>query len=220
MTNKRSDAQEPIELSTVYFYKGAAPSEIALKDCGLQAARPIPGAFAALYGYQGKQEGFVAAATYAAHHGLGFTIIDFEVRLDFKQNPLIMKPLDLDKHDFVIFPRISRDLAADVNAILEENVPRRMLPEGKPQLALAEHPQLIATLMDAPGWEHFKVLTFAARMRLREKPLNIAVVPFRHWDSIISATCRLDPSIRVTLEAPEEPVQSMPTKTGRRRAAS
>lgn len=78
---------------------------------------------------------------------------------------------------------------------------RKILP-GKPQFTLAERPELLSVFMNEPGWEHLKVLAFMGRLTISEKPIPIAAIPFRHWDAIVSVACRLDPSIHVTLDAP------------------
>lgn len=196
-----------IELSSVYFFSGAAPRSIALRDCGLPMNPPIEGAFPALYGYQSKQEGFMAARSYADRNRLQFTVVDFLVQLDQKQNPLMMKPDDVPNHDFITFGRMSRSMMDHLQEILQE----RLLREGitptkaelsKPHLLLQQRPDLVTSLIDAPGWEHMKVIAYPAKLMISEKPLTVGTLPFKHWGSIQEATCRLNPGIRITLEPP------------------
>lgn len=206
-TSEKPDSQHIIELSTVYFYEGTAPRVIALKDCGLPMKSPVPGAFSALYGYQSKQEGFMAARAYADKNRLQFTVIDLLVKLDQKQNPLMMKPEDLPQHDFITFQRLSRSMTDELGGILKQQLERERgdtsaLDPSKPHLLLMQRPDLIAAVINEPGWEHMKVVTYPAKIALSEKPLNVGTVPFRHWDSIQKATCRLNPNIQITLDPP------------------
>lgn len=206
-TNEKPDSQHIIELSTVYFYDGAAPRVIALKDSSLSMKSPIAGAFSALYGYQSKQEGFMAARAYADANRLQFTVIDLLVKLDRKQNPLMMKPEDLAHHDFITFQRLSRSMMDELSEILvhqleREGVNTATLGASKPHQLLIERPGLVTALVNRAGWEHMKVITYPAKIAISEKPLNVGTVPFRHWDSIQSATCRLNPNIQITLDPP------------------
>jgi len=196
-----------IELSTVYFFQGSAPKTVALKDCGLEMHRPIKGALSALYGYQSKQEAFMAARSYANENRLDFTVIDFLVKLDQKQNPLMMKPEDLQAHDFITFQRMAKSMQDEI----QESLRQLLIAEGsdpagvgvaKPHLAIMQRPDLLAALMDQPDWQHFKVIAHPADLKFSGRPLNVGTVPFRHWDSIQEATCRLNPNIRITLDAP------------------
>ena len=207
--NPNEKNEHIIELSTVYFYQGNAPKMIALKDCGLKTKSPIPGAFSALYGYQSKQEAFMAARNYANEQRMDFTVIDFLVKLDQKQNPLMMKPEDINNHDFITFQRLSKSMSEEVQDTLRE----RLVQEGrdpetlgifKPHVVIMQRPDLVALLINQPEWQHFKVIAHPADLEFSERPLNVGTVPFRHWGSIQEATCRLNPNIRITLEAPAE----------------
>ena len=224
-TNEKPDSQHIIELSTVYFYEGAVPRVIALKDCGLPMKRPVLGAFPALYGYQSKQEGFMAARAYADKNRLQFTVIDLLVKLDQKQNPLMMKPEDLPQHDFITFQRLSRSMTDELGGILKQQLEREgldtsALDPSKPHLLLMQRPDLIAAVINEQGWEHMKVVTYPAKIALSEKTLNVGTVPFRHWDSIQKATCRLNPKIQITLDPPcrrakDAPVSAPPSNRPR-----
>ncbi|MEB0221346.1 hypothetical protein [Pseudomonas sp. AB12(2023)] len=207
VANTNEKAEHIIELSTIYFYQGVTPRTIALKDCGLKAKGSIKGAFSALYGYQSKQEAFMAARSYANERRLDFTVIDLLVKLDTKQNPLTMKPEDLASHDFISFQRLSRSMMDDVQDVLRAH----LLAEGtdpdsvgifKPHIVLMQRPDLVAALMNQPSWEHLKVIAHPADLEFSARPLNVGTVPFRHWDAIQEATCRLNPNIRITLEPP------------------
>lgn len=216
--NERDDPQHSTELSTVYFYEGSAPRVIALKDAGLQMRSPIPGAFSAIYGYQSKQEGFMAARAYADRHRLQFTVIDFLVRLDHKANPLMMKPEHLPQHDFIAFTRIARDMTDKLQEILARRLEKDGLDVGqvdlsKPQQVLAQRPELITSLLDEPGWEHLKVIVYPAKVAMSEKPLAVGTVPFRHWDAIQEATCRLNPNIQITLDPPATQDKAAPASS-------
>lgn len=206
-TNEQEKNDHIIELSTLYFYQGNAPRSIALKDCGLKTKSSIEGAFSALYGYQSKQEAFMAARAYANEHRMDFTVIDFLVKLSEKQNPLMMKPEDMANHDFITFQRLSKSSMEEVQTTLR----RFLTAEGtdpdslgifKPHIVLMQRPDLVAKLMNQPEWQHFKVIAHPADLEFSPRPLNVGTVPFRHWDAIQEATCRLNPNIRITLDPP------------------
>ncbi|WP_228762900.1 hypothetical protein [Xylella fastidiosa] len=206
----RTQLQQIVELSTVYFYEGAAPRVIALKDCGLPMKTPVPRAFAAFYGYQSKQEGFMAARNYAENNRQQFIIIDLLVKLDKKQNPLVMKPDDLPNHDFITFQRLSRRMMNDLHQILkrpleQEGVDTDTLNLMKLHSLLSERPELISSVINEPSWEHIKILTYLTKTALNEKPMNVGIVPFRHWNSILKATCLSN--IKITLDPPDQRVK-------------
>ncbi|GGM25638.1 hypothetical protein GCM10009425_40500 [Pseudomonas asuensis] len=168
---------------------------------------PIPGAFSALYGYQSKQEGFMAARQYADKNRLQFTVIDFLVKLDQKQNPLMMKPGDIPRHDFLSFQRLSRNSLDEVEDILRNKFERdgsnvSGMDLSKPHHLIMQRPELIQAVMSASGWEHLKVLAFPAKSAVSERPLTVGVVPYEHWSAIQEASCRLHPNIRITLDSP------------------
>ncbi len=207
--NEKDDQQYSTELSTVYFYEGAAPRVIALRDCGLQMNSPVNGAFSALHGYQSKQEGFMAARAYADRHRLQFTVIDLMVSMDKRQNPLMMTPESLADHDFVAFTRMARSMTDK----LGDMVQRRLVRDGedltglnlsKPNQLIAQRPELISALLDEPECDHLKVIVHPAKVKMSDKLLSVGTIPFRHWHAIQEATCRLNPNIQITLDAPIE----------------
>ncbi|MDQ0655201.1 hypothetical protein [Pseudomonas cedrina] len=206
-TNEQEKNEHIIELSTLYFYQGNAPRSIALKDCGLKTKCSIEGALSALYGYQSKQEAFMAARSYANQHRLDFTVIDFLVKLNEKQNPLMMKPEDMANHDFITFQRLSKSSMEEVQSTLRsilvsEGTDPDSLGIFKPHIVLMQRPDLVAKLMNQPEWQHFKVIAHPADLEFSPRPLNVGTVPYRHWDAIQEATCRLNPNIRITLDPP------------------
>ena len=84
-----------------------------------------------------------------------------------------------------------------------EGVDTSSIDPSKPHLLLMQRPDLIAAVINEPGWEHMKIVTYPAKIALSEKPLNVGTVPFRHWDSIKKATCRLNPNIQTRLDPPD-----------------
>lgn len=214
MMNNPPKTQPVIELSTVYFYEGQIPRSIALKDCGLAMRAPVPGALTALYGYQSKQEGFMAARAFADQRRLQFTVIDFLVRLDHPINPGLMKPSELAQHDFISFLRMSRGMLNDLQAILEEHGGDDAGDEAaKPHLLVMRRPELLVDVIHHPDLRHFKVIAHPAKPVFSERPLTVGTVPFAHWDAIQEASCRLNPTTRVTLERPgvgDQPKPSSP----------
>jgi hypothetical protein len=210
MTMRDDTKSNPvIELSTVYFYEGATPRSIALKDCGLLMRAPVEGVFFALYGYQSKQDGFMAAREFAEKNRLQFTVIDFLVKLDKKINSVQMKPGDLTQHDFITFQRLSRSMQNELHDILIKDRSARInkdegLDAENPHVLLLENPKLIADAANHPDLQHFKVIVHQAKPLMSERILSVGVVPFRHWDAIQEATCRLNPTTHITLERPEQ----------------
>jgi hypothetical protein len=196
-----------IELSTLVFYKGELPRTLALKDWAMPLATPVPGAFTALYGYQSKQEGFVAAASYAKERQLQFTIIDFVVTLAHKPNVLKMQADTLPEHDFLNFTRMNRNMDEPVKQWMLAHPEVKadsaeLLDTLKPMHAATKHPSLISALLQHKSCQHLKVVAYPAMTALSSDPLNVGSVPLRHWGAIESAQCRLDPSVTVSLEMP------------------
>lgn len=193
-----------IELSSVYFYENTLPSSIALKDCSLKTARSVPDTFLALYGYQSKQEGFMAARAYANENRLRFTVIDFLVKLDEKQNPLTMKPDELSSHDFISFQRLSKSMADEISGLIRPHAERLGIGDKltKPQQLLMQYPELISSLLQSPGWEHLKVAAYPSKVEMSPKPLAVGAIPFSQWGAIAEATCRLNPEVLVRLDHP------------------
>jgi hypothetical protein len=149
----------------------------------------------------------MAARAYADRERLQFTVIDFLVSLDHKQNPLMMKPEDLMQHDFISFQRLSRSMMDQLHGILkrrleDERIEPSQAELSKPQLLIMQRPELITSVLEEAGWEHMKVFAYPAKLAISEKPLNVGTVPFRHWGAIQEATCRLNPNIRITLDPP------------------
>lgn len=203
MMSNPQKAQPVIELSTVYFYEGQIPRTISLKDCGLAMHAPVPGTLAALYGYQSKQEGFMAARAFADQRRLQFTVIDFLVRLDHPINSGLMKPSELTQHDFISFLRMSRGMLNELQEILEEHGGAAAGDDAaKPHVLIMQRPELLVDVINHPDLRHFKVIAHPAKPVFSERPLTVGTVPFAQWGAIQEATCRLNPTTRITLERP------------------
>lgn len=149
----------------------------------------------------------MAARAFADKNRLQFTVVDFLVELDQKQNPLMMRPDDVPNHDFISFARMSRSMMDHLQSILhdrlvEEGITPSKLELAKPHLLLQQRPDLVSSLIEAPGWEHMKVIAYPAKLTISDKPLTVGIVPHAHWGSIKEASCRLNPGIRITLEPP------------------
>lgn len=86
--------------------------------------------------------------------------------------------------------------------LANEGITPSKLELAKPHLLLQQRPDLVSSLIEAPGWEHMKVIAYPAKLTISEKPLTVGIVPHSHWDSIKEASCRLNPGIRITLEPP------------------
>lgn len=198
-----------IELSTVAFYREDIAREIALRDCGVPMKRGPRRALAAFYGLQGKQDGFVAARSYAEKHGLKYTVIDFLVELE-KQNPGLMKPEDLADYDFLNFSRATKRMSEQLALwLLQSEVARSRgaalqdaLSSQSLRTEFAQCPALVDDLVDVPNCQHLKVVAFQAMTEVGDRPISIGNVPYRHWSSIVEATCRLNPTVRISLDPP------------------
>ena len=195
-----------IELSTVAFYRGDIPREIALRDCSLPMANGPVAAFSAFYGDQGRQMGFMAARQYAVAHSLQYTVIDFMVKLQ-AQNKSVMKPDELGNFDFLNFARMSKAMRSQVSDwFLEAEAGRAVLANSVTKLsgsaAIEVYPALVDTLIANPACHHLKVIAYQTITSLTRKPVAVGSIPHRHWLAIQSGTCRLNPNVRVTLEPP------------------
>ena len=166
-------------------------------------------ALSAFYGLQGKQDGFVAAQAYASNRGLKYTVIDMLVELG-AQNQGLMKPIDLADFDFLNFSRASRSMSQQVAAWLEDSpgtvdrsdAIRTALAAQPLRAVLAQWPALVDDIADTTECGHLKVIAFPALTSISERPISIGNVPHRHWASILEATCRLNPTVRITLDSP------------------
>jgi hypothetical protein len=204
MKNGNGKSGTCIELSTVHFYTGSLPDTLSLKDCALALPRKMPGLMCGLYGRQSKQEGFMAAHAYALRNKLAFAVIDFKVRLDCAINPGKMKPEELSRHDFLSLNQVRRQTWECISLALEDG---RVSPAGASidedgKKLLLTRPDLIAQLVELPGYQHFHVVAFDARPAISEQPLQVGAVPVRHWAAIESAVCRLNSTTQVTLDYP------------------
>ena len=194
-------------MSTVAFFRGEIPRELALRDCSLPMAYAPKNAFSALYGENGKQNGFMAAREYAARQGLQYTVIDFVVELE-AQNALVMKPEDLPMYDFLNFGRMSVALRQEVSLWFAESVAGGVLPTLpsdtdlaglSAQAAIQSWPALVDAVIQHKDGRHLKVIAYQAMTSMGTRPLAIGSIPLSHWGAIRSATCRLNPSVRVAL---------------------
>jgi hypothetical protein len=163
-------------------------------------------ALTVLYGYQSKQDGFMAARDFAEKNRLQFTVIDFLVALDHKINPGLMKVEEFARHDFLPFQRLSRGAVDEISSLLadfaETKGVRPEIAGAKPNALLIERPDLVVALLSDPSFDHVKVIAHQAKPTMSDRVLNVGTVPFRHWDSIVEATCRLNPVTRITLDRP------------------
>ena len=173
-------------------------------------------ALSTFYGLQGKQDGFVAAQAYAATHGLKYTVIDMLVDLE-AQNPGLMKPSELSGYDFLNFSRASRKMSEQVaqwltasraGVIARDDI-GTALSEQPLRAVLAQWPALVDELAELPSCRHLKVIAFHATTSLGTRPISIGNVPHRHWVAISEATCRLNPTVRITLDPPAKPSASV-----------
>lgn len=203
--SKGSGGRLFIELSTVAFFRGEAPREIALRSCSIPMSRASSCEFSALYGLQGKQEGFVAARDFAISQGLKYTVIDIVVGLE-AQNPKQMKVGELPAYDFLNLARATRGLSDSIAEWLVEANGGRMAPEVLADLSseplrqcVARRPDLISEIFSLGECEHLKVIAHQGLTRLSAEPLGLATISPRFWSSIREATCRLNPTIRITL---------------------
>ena len=217
--NESSKSSCVIELSTVFFCAGPIPRVISLKDCGLALRGSALPALTALYGNQSKQDGFMAARDFSEKNRLQFTVIDFLVGLDHRINPGLMKLEELAKHDFLPFQRLSRGVLDEIGMILSESAlldrASVALDSTKPTTLVVEFPDLVASLAADPMLQHMKVIAHQAKPVMSERVLNVGTVPYRHWGAIREATCRLNPTTRITLDAPvvqDKPQASVASK--------
>jgi len=214
-----------IELSTVAFYEGRTPRSIALKDCSWPVASPPRTGLCGIYGSKSKPEAFMAARAHAERERLNFTVIDYVVALEQKPNPTVMKPPELSGHDFFSLLRMNATMGAQVagwlqsdSAIAKEHA--AMFETMKPEHVLMQAPRLIDALARVPECRHVRLFAFPAMTAVGDQPLNLGFVPDVHWSAIQEATCRLDPTLHVTLDAPAERAEARASASTTTKAAS
>jgi hypothetical protein len=128
-----------------------------------------------------------------------------------------MKPQELSSYDFFSLLRMSKPMRELVAAWMEEGDPASGRRAERPQSLKAEHvlmqePSLIDVLAAAPACSHVKVFAFPAMTAIGDHALNIGFLPFRHWASIQEVTCRLDPTVHVTLDPPAPSEKTKPAR--------
>lgn len=195
-----------IELSTVAFYEGDAPRTLALSDCSWPMAGPPVSGICGVYGSTSKPDAFMAARAHADRERVNFTVIDFIVEVE-SRSTLTMKPQDLASYDFFNLQRMSVALGGQVGAWLQadKNVAKQfgtLFETMKPEQVLMQAPALIDVLAATADCSHVKLFAFPAKTAIGSRSLAIGFVPFTHWASIKEATCRLDPTVHVTLDPP------------------
>ncbi|MBA5690537.1 hypothetical protein [Rugamonas apoptosis] len=194
-----------IELSTVHFFHGPAPRVVSLKGCSLPMCEAMPGLMCGFYGRQAKQDGFMAAYAYAQLNNLDFTVIDFHVRLTSPINPVKMSIDEVGSHDLVSLAQARRELWKTIDFLIKDDTDddaggANLETDGK--LLLLDRPGLISRVTDNMAFQHVKVMAFDSRTFISPRTLTVGVVPFRHWDAITHATCRLNPTTQVLLDSP------------------
>lgn len=210
MSNKSSGSKKitgQTVMSTVYFFEKNLPKTIALKDCGLPLVQPIEGCFSALYGHIGRQAGFMAAKVYADKHRLNYTIIDFNVQFDKAVNTVPVGLEQLKHEELVALQRLPNAVLSKLfeSYINDHHDDQHML---KSYELLVQRPELLAGFINHEDYENLKLVIYPGVTAINEKPLTIGSIPFRHWDVITSAECRLHPTTKVTLESPAPQLQA------------
>jgi len=166
----------------------------------------------------------MAARDFAEKNRLQFTVIDFLVTLHCRINPGLMKDTELENHDFLAFQRLARSGGDAIRDMLLASpaLDRRAataLESLKPAALLLERPDLVDILTADPALRHLKVIAHQAKPLFSDRAMTVGTIPFQHWDAITEATCRLNPTTRVTLDRPPETLRDslVPTKAPRQR---
>lgn len=201
-----------VEVSTVAFYEGRAPRTIPLKDCSWPIASPPVTGISGIYGSASKREAFMAARAHADAERLNFTIIDFVVELENSTQGGVMNPQKLSSFDFLNLQRMSTPLGAQVGAWLQadKGVAKQhgeLFEAMRSEQVMAQVPELVDVLAAAPECRHVRLFAFSAMTGIGRQALSLGFVPFAHWASIREATCRLDPTVHVTLDPPAAPAK-------------
>ncbi|NML17052.1 hypothetical protein [Azohydromonas caseinilytica] len=212
-----------IELSTVAFYAGLRPRSLSLWACSVPLIKHVPGALTAIYGAKSKPEAFMAASDYAQRNGFQYTVIDFIVNLEKRPSP-VMKPDELERFDFLNMSRMASAMNEPIGEwICAELAPgdsrAKLLNEMPLQQALRQDPSLLGVLLESPACRHLKLIACPAQTKLGLQPLRVGVVPFRHWLAIQEATCRLDPTVHITVEPPDPAAAKLVEASSRAAAA-
>ncbi|WP_028998455.1 hypothetical protein [Azohydromonas australica] len=196
-----------IELSTVVFYEGSLPSVLPLWNCSVPLVSPVPDALTAVYGTTSKPDAFAAAYQYAKRNQLQHTVIDVTVTLEHRPNPTVMRAETLGSYDFFSMRRMATSMEGQIvewirAGLAPDDRRAKLFDEMLPTQVLAREPSLLGVLMDSPACRHLKLLACPAQTMIDLQVFNVGVVPFRHWSAIQEATCRFDPSVKISLEPP------------------
>jgi hypothetical protein len=196
-----------IRLSTIAFYRRHLPAELQLAACGIPLSSPIAHGLCTLYGSTGQREAFLWAKLYAASKGLQFTVVDLVVTTERDMKPGVVHPADLPDRDFISLERLSRassDYLAGV--VLTEATIKRHRPvvDRIDKMVLSE-PSLIDALVESSVVRHVKLFAASTRTLLGDAPLTLGVIPYRHWNAITAAHCRLDPEVNILCDRPGVP---------------
>lgn len=205
--DQRVHDQKPkseIELSSLYWYDQRLPAQVGLMASSLKVTCGLKGAFHALYGHRGRQDGFMAARAHAIETGQLYTAIDMRVQLE---RPITQLKRSADNiADQEIFPAhlLTTQFAKELDDRLRVDMHLRRNPTDEQTASslldtLAQHPSAVAKLLSYPEFEHIKVIVHLAQTEISSALLPVATIPQRHLSSIVEAKCRLDPELIVTL---------------------
>lgn len=186
-------------MSTVYFFKGSLPDNIALKDCGFPLKCPIENSFSALYGNISKRIGVKLAKEYADMHGLNFTSIDFNFQFDNQIDTAPSSLEQLKNAELISLKRLSKKEIAELYKLY---VNPQDISKKNVYSKLIENPDLLSKFINHPDYGKLKLVICPGVTSIGELPLTLGSIPYRYWHHITSARCSLHPNTKITLQKP------------------
>ena len=201
MTNLKNHVKKKgeAELSVIFFFKGSLPDTINLKDCAFPFRTPIENCFPALYGNISKRNGILAANEYADKHQLNFTVIDFRISLEDAVDTTPKNKKEFFHSEVISLNRLSRNKIFQLYDDYIDDNSKKILKNKTAYLDLIEKPELLTHLINHQDFEKLKLLIYMAKTAISETPLTIGYIPYKNWDVITSAACRLHPNIKVNI---------------------
>jgi hypothetical protein len=198
-----SEPTSAIELSTVYWHNKALKGDLALLDTTLKLPHVDEG-LVALFGRRGRQEGFMAARDHALDRGMLYTVVDLKVALSSKPSGISRNEDNIHEQEILPVHNLTADYATDLSDRIRRDLrlPRYASGERNANSLLETlmlHPGATKKLLSYPEFDHIKVLVFQGTPSFTTEALPVAWIPPRHLGSIITAECRLDPDIKITL---------------------
>ncbi|MBU2708713.1 hypothetical protein KCM76_22160 [Zooshikella marina] len=152
----------------------------------------------ALYGHQSKHLCYAKATEFAKKLQLDFTIIDFDVVLSKPRYTQRLKPDDLSYYEFISTNRMTKATIQQLERSLQET--NSDFSDNDSLISyLASEPDKAANLLNHPKLRHIRVFNYQGKTLFHDNPVNIGIIPQRHYKYIQNPVCRFYSHIKVTV---------------------